>query len=136
MGKTASGADYEVKDYPVLWRVTGTQFNPVGNALKSISQRKKLMFNCLLNLETEKKKAGANVFYIAKIAVNADAGIKLTKADEDTLRNFQEVIDSENTEVFELYKQSKKTKATTDDVVDAKVINDVEEVDPVAELSS
>ena len=41
-GKTASGADYEVKDYPVLWRVTGTQFNPVGNALKSISQRKNL----------------------------------------------------------------------------------------------
>ena len=100
IGKTASGADYEVKDYPVLWRVTGTQFNPVGNALKSISQRKKLMFNCLLTLETEKKKAGANVFYIAKIAVDADAGVKLTKADEDTLRNFQEVIDTENTEVL------------------------------------
>lgn len=136
MGKTASGADYEVKDYPVLWRVTGTQFNPVGNALKSISQRKKLMFNCLLTLETEKKKAGANVFYIAKIAVDADAGIKLTKADEDTLRNFQELIDTENTEVFELYKQAKKGKATSDDAADAKVINDVEEVDPVAELSS
>ena len=136
IGKTASGADYEVKDYPVLWRVTGTQFNPVGNALKSISQRKKLMFNCLLTLETEKKKAGANVFYIAKIAVNADAGIKLTKADEDTLRNFQEVIDTENTEVFELYKQAKKGKATSDDAADAKVINDVQEVDPVTELSS
>ena len=122
IGKTATGADYEVKDYPVLWRVTGTQFNPVGNALKSISQRKKLMFNCLLNLETEKKKA--------------DAGIKLTKSDEDTLRNFQEVIDNENTEVFELYKQSKKNKSTSDDVANAKVINDVEEVDPVAELSS
>ena len=135
-GKTASGADYEVKDYPVLWRVTGTQFNPVGNALKSISQRKKLMFNCLLTLETEKKKAGANVFYIAKIAVDADAGIKLTKADEDTLRNFQELIDTENTEVFELYKQAKKGKATSDDVADAKVINDVQEVDPVTELSS
>ena len=136
MGKTASGADYEVKDYPVLWRVTGTQFNPVGNALKSISQRKKLMFNCLLTLETEKKKAGANVFYIAKIAVDADAGIKLTKADEDTLRNFQELIDTENTEVFELYKQAKKGKATSDDAADAKVINDVQEVDPVTELSS
>ena len=135
-GKTASGADYEVKDYPVLWRVTGTQFNPVGNALKSISQRKKLMFNCLLTLETEKKKAGANVFYIAKIAVDADAGIKLTKADEDTLRNFQELIDTENTEVFELYKQAKKGKATSDDAADAKVINDVQEVDPVTELSS
>ena len=136
IGKTASGADYEVKDYPVLWRVTGTQFNPVGNALKSISQRKKLMFNCLLTLETEKKKAGANVFYIAKIAFDADAGVKLTKADEDTLRNFQEVIDTENTEVFELYKQAKKGKATSDDAADAKVINDVQEVDPVTELSS
>ena len=94
------------------------------------------MFNCLLTLETEKKKAGANVFYIAKIAVDADAGIKLTKADEDTLRNFQELIDTENTEVFELYKQAKKGKATSDDAADAKVINDVQEVDPVTELSS
>ena len=84
----------------------------------------------------KKKKAGANVFYIAKIAVDADAGIKLTKADEDTLRNFQELIDTENTEVFELYKQAKKGKATSDDAANAKVINDVEEVDPVAELSS
>ncbi len=52
------------------------------------------------------------------------------------MRNFQEVIDNENTEVFELYKQSKKNKSTSDDVANAKVINDVEEVDPVAELSS
>jgi len=136
IGKTASGADYEVKDYPVLWRVTGTQFNPVGNALKSISQRKKLMFNCLLNLETEKKKAGANVFYIAKIGVNADAGVKLTKSDEDTLRNFQEVIEGENAEVFELYKQAKKSNSTSDDIANAKVINNVEEVDPITELSA
>ena len=135
IGKTSNGSDFEVKDYPVLWRVTGTQFNPVGNALKSISQRKKLMFNCILNLETEKRKAGANVFYIAKIGVNADAGIKLTKSDEDTLRNFQEVIETENTEVFELYKQAKKGKATSDDVADAKVINEVT-IDPVKELSS
>jgi hypothetical protein len=135
IGKIANDTDFEVKDYPVLWRVTGTQFNPVGNALKSISQRKKLMFNCILNLETEKRKSGANVFYIAKIGVNADAGVKLTKTDEDTLRNFQEVIENENTEVFELYKQAKKGKATSNDAANAKVINEVT-IDPVKELSS
>jgi hypothetical protein len=133
IGKTAAGADHEVKDYPVLWRVTGTQFNPVGNALKSISQRKKLMFNCLLNLETEKRKAGANVFYVAKINVDADANVKLTKEDENTIRNFQELIDTENKDVFTLYQQAKKSNITKDDVINAKVID---EVNPVEELSS
>ncbi len=133
IGKTAAGADHEVKDYPVLWRVTGTQFNPVGNALKLISQRKKLMFNCLLNLETEKRKAGANVFYVAKINVDADANIKLTKEDENTIRNFQELIDTENKDVFTLYQQAKKSNITKDDVINAKVID---EVNPVEELSS
>ena len=133
IGKTATGTDHEVKDYPVLWRVTGTQFNPVGNALKLISQRKKLMFNCLLNLETEKRKAGANVFYVAKINVDADANVKLTKEDENTIRNFQELIDTENKDVFTLYQQAKKSKITNDDVINAKV---VDEVNPVEELSS
>jgi hypothetical protein len=133
IGKTAAGTDHEVKDYPVLWRVTGTQFNPVGNALKLISQRKKLMFNCLLNLETEKRKAGANVFYVAKINVDADANVKLTKEDENTIRNFQELIDTENKDVFSLYQQAKKGKITNDDVINAKVID---EVNPVEELSS
>ena len=133
IGKTATGTDHEVKDYPVLWRVTGTQFNPVGNALKLISQRKKLMFNCLLNLETEKRKAGANVFYVAKINVDADANVKLTKEDENTIRNFQELIDTENKDVFTLYQQAKKSKITNDDVINAKVID---EVNPVEELSS
>ena len=133
IGKTAEGKDHEVKDYPVLWRVTGTQFNPVGNALKLISQRKKLMFNCLLNLETEKRKAGANVFYVAKINVDADANVKLTKEDENTIRNFQELIDTENKDVFTLYQQAKKSKITNDDVINAKVID---EVNPVEELSS
>ena len=133
IGKTATGTDHEVKDYPVLWRVTGTQFNPVGNALKLISQRKKLMFNCLLNLETEKRKAGANVFYVAKINVDADANVKLTKEDENTIRNFQELIDTENKDVFSLYQQAKKSNITNDDVINAKVID---EVNPVEELSS
>ena len=86
-----------------------------------------------LNLETEKRKAGANVFYVAKINVDADANIKLTKEDENTIRNFQELIDTENKDVFTLYQQAKKSNITKDDVINAKVID---EVNPVEELSS
>ena len=45
-GHTADKTEVKVENYPVLWRVTGVQFNPVGNALQVISERKKLMFNC------------------------------------------------------------------------------------------
>ena len=132
-GHTADKTEVKVKDYPVLWRVTGVQFNPVGNALQSISERKKLMFNCVLHLDSQKKKNGSNVYYVSTIRVNADAGLKLTKDDETTLGNFQTIINDENSEVLDLYKSAQKGGIKTSDAIDAKI---VEDVDPASALAS
>ena len=132
-GHTADKTEVKVKDYPVLWRVTGVQFNPVGNALQSISERKKLMLNCALHLDSQKKKNGSNVYYVSTIRVNADAGLKLTKDDETTLGNFQTIINDENNEVLDLYKNAQKSGIKTADAIDAKI---VEDVDPASALAS
>ena len=131
-GHTADKTPVKVTDYPVLWRVTGVQFNPVGNALQTISERKKLMFNCVLDLDSQKKKKGINVYYISSIKVNADASIKFTKDDEATLGKFQSVINDENAEVLDLYKNAQKSGLKTVDTVDEKII---EVVDPAKALA-
>ena len=132
-GHTADKTEVKVKDYPVLWRVTGVQFNPVGNALQSISERKKLMFNCALHLDSQKKKNGSNVYYVSSIRVDADAGLKLTKDDETVLGNFQTIINDENNEVLDLYKNAKKSGLKTVNTVDEKII---EVVDPAEALAN
>ncbi len=132
-GHTADKTEVKVKDYPVLWRVGGVQFNPVGNALQSISERKKLMFNCALHLDSQKKVKGSNIYYVSTIKVDADAGLKLTKDDETTIGNFQTVINDENNEVLELYKNAQKSGMKTIDAIDEKI---VEAVDPAVALAS
>ena len=56
---------------PVLFRVAGSNFSPIGEALKSLKGRDSLMQNHLLNLTTIRKKAGSNVYYVSKISVDS-----------------------------------------------------------------
>ena len=132
-GHTADKTEVKVENYPVLWRVTGVQFNPVGNALQVISERKKLMFNCSLNLDSQKKKNGSNVYYVSSIKVDADANIKLSKDDELAISKFQTIINEENAEVLELYRNSQKGNLKSSDAIDAKI---VEDVDPAQALAN
>ena len=133
-GRKANGEDHEVVNLPVLWRVTGTAFSPVGSALDQINKRKKLMFTCTFSIDSKRQKKGGNVFYTPDISVNADANLKMSKEDLETLSVFQDVISTENKEVVELYKTAKRGKPTSSDAESAKVIDDVN--DPVKTLSA
>ena len=61
-GKKANGEDHEVANLPVLWRVTGTAFAPVGSALDQVNKRKKLMFTTTFSIDSKRQKKGGNVF--------------------------------------------------------------------------
>jgi len=124
-GKTAKGEDHVVENLPVLYRVTGTAFSPVTSALDQLKKRKKLMFNCTFSLDSKRQKKGGNVFYIPEIGVNADANLQLSDDDVETLKVFQESIDTENAEVVDLYNSAKTKKPNGSDGVDAKVIDDL-----------
>ena len=135
-GKTAQGNSHSVENLPVLYRVTGTAFSPVSAALDQLKKRKKLMFNCTFSLETKRQKKGGNVFYVPEIGVNADTNLQLSDVDMETLKVFQESIDTENAEVVDAYNIAKTKKANGSDKIDAEIIEDVDNNSPEKILST
>ena len=135
-GKTAQGNAHSVENLPVLYRVTGTAFSPVSAALDQLKKRKKLMFNCTFSLETKRQKKGGNVFYVPEIGVNADTNLQLSDVDMETLKVFQESIDTENAEVVDAYNSAKTKKANGSDKIDAEIIEDVDNSSPEKILST
>ena len=133
-GTKANGEDHEVSNLPVLWRVTGTAFAPVGSALDQVNKRKKLMFTTTFSVDSKRQKKGGNVYYTPEISVNADANLQMSKEDMETLTVFQDVINTENAEVVDLYKAAKKGQPTSSDSESAKVVKQVE--DPIEVLSN
>ena len=85
------------------------------------------MFNCTFSLETKRQKKGGNVFYVPEIGVNADANLQLSDADMETLKVFQESIDTENAEVVDAYNTAKTKKANGSDKIDAQIVNDMDD---------
>jgi hypothetical protein len=135
-GKTAQGNAHSVENLPVLYRVTGTAFSPVSSALDQLKKRKKLMFNCTFSLETKRQKKGGNVFYVPEIGVNADTNLQLSDMDMETLKVFQESIDTENAGVVDAYNNAKTKKANRSDKIDAEIIEDVDNNSPEKILST
>ena len=133
-GKKANGEDHEVTNLPVLWRVTGTAFAPVGSALDQVNKRKKLMFTTTFSIDSKRQKKGGNVYYTPEISVNADANLQMSKEDMETLTVFQDIINTENAEVVDLYKAAKKGQPTSSGGESAKVVKQVE--DPIEVLSN
>ena len=124
-GVNAEGNKVSVKDKPILWRVTGSNFTPVGEAMQSLKNRKKLMFNHTLSLDTIRRKAGSNVFYVSDIKVNTNE-IAFTKEDMELMKKFQDIITSENEDVVALWKEANNKKNNGNDKGDKKIVSDVE----------
>jgi len=124
-GVTSNGNKVSVKDKPVLWRVTGSNFTPVGESIQSLKNRKKLMFNHTLSLDTERRKAGSNVFYVSAIKVNQKE-VTFTKENMELMKKFQDTISSENEDIVTLWKDANKSKNNGNDKEDAKIVSDVE----------
>ena len=133
-GKKANGEDHEMTNLPVLWRVTGTAFAPVGSALDQMKKRKKHPFTCKFSIDSKRQKKGGNVYYTPEIAVDADANLEMSKEGVETLAVFQDIIDTENNEVVDLYKVAKKGKPISSDTDTQKVIDEVG--DPIKTLST
>ena len=64
-----------MKNVPALWRVTGTGFRPVQDAVEKTKRVKKLMFTLNFILKSKKNKKGSNVFYVPIIDVDSSVNI-------------------------------------------------------------
>ena len=131
-GATATGDATTIDALPVLFRVTGSNFTPIGESLKSLKGRDSLMQNHLLNLTTKRKKAGSNVYYVSNVSVDTKE-IPFTKKDLEHMDMFNALIEEENIRVSEKYQNAHKNKER--DVASAKVINEMAD-DPEMVLAS
>ena len=131
-GTTATGDATTIDAMPVLFRVTGSNFTPIGEALKSLKGRDSLMQNHLLNLTTKRKKAGSNVYYVSSVSVDTKE-IPFTKKDLEHMDMFNALIEEENVRISDKYQNAHKNKER--DVASAKVINEMAD-DPEMVLAS
>lgn len=123
-GKTAGKESVKLENYPVLYRVSGSNFSPIGLAIESLGRRNKIMFRHNIILETERRKTGSNVFYVAKTKID-DTQIDFSDKDRETMDVFKAVIEKENASVLELHNAVLKSKTSSQDMKDAKVIEEV-----------
>ena len=123
-GKTAGKESVKLENYPVLYRVSGSNFSPIGTAIESLGRRNKIMFRHNIILETDRRKTGSNVFYVAKTKID-DTQIDFSDKDRETMDVFKAIIEKENASVLELYDAVVKSKTSPQDMADAKVIKEV-----------
>ena len=119
---TPTGEPTKVENLPVLFRVTGSNFIPIGESLKSLKGRDSLMQNHILNMTTKKRKAGSNVYYVSQVTIDTKE-IPFTQKDLEHMDMFNNLIQEENVRVSEKWKKSNSHKEQ--DVASAKVINEL-----------
>jgi len=129
---TPTGEPVKVEAMPVLFRVTGSNFTPIGESLKSLKGRDSLMQNHLLNLTTIRKKSGSNVYYVSQVNVD-NREVPFTAKDLEQMDMFNALIAEENTRVSTKWQNANSNKEQ--DVASAKVINELSD-DPEMVLQS
>jgi len=137
-GVDAEGNKRKVENFPAVWRVTGTSFKPVSDAIEALKKRNKLMFTCTFKLESKRQKKGSNVFYVPVISPDADANLDMSKEDVETLQVFKDSIAAENNEVAKLFKSAKDKKYTGEDAKSAEIVDELDDnlPDPAEMLSA
>ena len=123
-GKTATKDETTLEDYPVLYRVSGLNYQPIGLAIESLGRSDKLMFRHNIALDTERKKTGSNVYYVAKTSIDGKA-VDFSEKDSQTMDIFKAVMEKENLSVMESYNSHVKGQTTEQDIADAKVLEKV-----------
>jgi len=126
-GRLADGSVHNVEDLPTLYRVSGTAFLPVSNAIKSLKDSGKLMFKCTLKLDTERQKRGGNTFYVPLIQTNSNTNLEFSEKDNDTLNIFRQAIDKENNEVISAYKSARNKAFNNSDAHSAKIVEELDD---------
>ena len=119
---TPAGEPTKVENLPVLFRVTGSNFIPIGESLKSLKGRDSLMQNHILNMTTKKRKAGSNVYYVSNVNIDTKE-VPFTQKDLEHMDMFNNLIQEENARVSAKWQKAHSNKEQ--DAASAKVINEL-----------
>jgi len=124
-GKNSKGEDASLVNEPALYRVRGVNFLPIGEQLKSLSKRNKIMLNTVLEFfGTEKHTNGSVTYFVAKIK-DSNKDVKFSDEDKKVFNMFKEHIKNENDYVKKEYAEALKRKhkaSTTADDLDDEIL--------------
>lgn len=124
-GKTSKGKEVTLTEEPVLYRVRGVNFLPIGDQLKSLSKRNKIMYNTVLEFfSPEKHTKGSVTYFVAKIK-DANTDVEFSDNDKAILKSFIEIYNSENEYVKSEYEKARKQKLSPKELDDDIILQEV-----------
>ena len=109
-GKDSKGSEVTLSNEPVVYRVRGVNFLPIGDQLKSLSKRNKIMYNTVLEFfGTEKHTKGSVTYFVAKIK-DSNKDVKFSDEDKAVLKDFLDYVKNENDYVRQEHNKAIKEK--------------------------
>ena len=128
-GKTSKGDEVTLSNEPVVYRVRGVNFLPIGDQLKSLSKRNKIMYNTVLEFfGTEKHTKGSVTYFVAKIK-DSNKDVKFSDEDKAILKDFLDYVKNENDYVRKEHdnaiKEKHKSVVSPDDLDDDAILEEM-----------
>jgi hypothetical protein len=123
-GVTATGEKVEIKDYPVQWRLRGTNFMPVGDVLKALEQRKVLPIFIELKLKTRREKNGQAYYYVVEFDYDINKRLKVDGGIIDVSNDFLAYIKTYNQAIREKHKAAIEARGKAAEVADEGLDDD------------
>jgi hypothetical protein len=113
-GVDADGNKVPLVELPVLFKMTGSNFMPIGQEALDVIQKKKLLWSQVpIVLGTKRQKVGSNVFY--NLIIEPDfANIKqITREDIEHTKMFNEMVTEFNQGIIKKYQEAKRLEGKT-----------------------
>lgn len=128
-GTNSKGEEIALSNEPVVYRVRGVNFLPIGDQLKSLSKRNKIMYNTVLDFfGTEKHTKGSVTYFVAKIK-DSNKDVKFSDEDKSILKDFLDYVKNENDYVRKEHdnaiKQKHKAVVSPDDLDDDAILEEM-----------
>jgi len=128
-GKNSKGEELSLNNIPVVYRVRGVNFLPIGDQLKSLSKRNKIMYNTVLEFfGTEKHTKGSVTYFVAKIK-DSNKDVKFSEEDKLILKDFLDYVKNENDYVKKEHDKSLKERhkavVSPDDLDDDAILEEM-----------
>lgn len=130
---TETGEKTSIENLPVIWRTSRSNFNAAKNALDAITKMKHLYFQHWLQLDKPKReKNGSVVYYLINVEPILDKEVEFTADNMATFREFQSIIDRENKQIAEKWRQAKKQQEPFN--FDTEALKELELNDNISDL--
>jgi len=111
----ADGTAAPIEGMPFVAYFKRSGFRPVSDFIqKTLTAKKKLMHNVVIELGTEKQKNGGVVYWTPTLALVKE--VEFTKDDEALYEQFKDTVKGHNETVFNEYKSAQKATASADDI--------------------